>query len=109
MSTLWDRLGARVKRAGRSEEKPDEHGYRAVARLDELLPLANVVRAEIDQEIIRAREQGVSWEHLGSVLGMTKQGAQHRYRIAMTQTGKANPAWDGTVARTMGELGVKPV
>ena len=106
MSTLWDRLGARVKRAGRSEEKPDEHGYRAVARLDELLPLANAVRAEIDQEIVHAREQGVSWGYLGSLLGMTKQGAQHRYRIAMTQTGKA--IHHGTVARTMGELEVKP-
>ena len=106
MSTLWDRLGSRVKRAGRSEEKPDEHGFRAIARLTELLPLATAVTTEIDQEIIRAREQGAPWAYLGAILGMSKQGAQHRYRIAMTRTGKATHC--GTVARTMGELAVKP-
>ena len=105
MSSPWDRLAARVKRAGRSEDQPDEHGYRAVARLDELVRLSAAVNQEIDREIIHAREQGAQWQLLGGVLGMSKQGAQHRYRIAMTNTGGAvNRGW---TARTMRDLEVK--
>jgi len=76
-----------------------------MARLDELLPLARAVEQEVDEEIVRAREQGESWTMIGCALGVSKQGAQHRYRIAMTRSGRATtPGW---TPRTMAEMDVK--
>ena len=107
MGNLWDQLAARVERARRSEDRPDEHGARVMARLDELLPLAHEVEQEIDREIVRAREQGMSWSLLGATLHMSKQGAQHRYRVAMVNLRRAESTVTGAAPRTMAELEVK--
>lgn len=106
MATPWDRLGARIKRLRAEESQvPDELGYLAGERIRKIRDLALAVEQELDKEIVRARDQGASWSRLGDYLGMSKQGAQHRWRIAMTRTGGAvNPGWH---ARTMRDLVVK--
>ena len=97
MSTPWTRISKRVQLAGRAEDQPDEHGQRALARINKLVPLRRLVDKEIDKEVVRAREQGASWSALGRALGMSKQGAAHHWRIAVT-----NPC--AAVPRTMGDL-----
>ena len=97
MSTPWDRISKRVKLARPAEDQPDDHGQRSLARINELVPLRRLVEKEIDQEVVRAREQGASWTALGRMLLMSKQGAAHHWRIAVT-----NPCV--AVPRTMGDL-----
>ena len=97
MSTPWDRISKQVRLAGRSEDQPDEQGQRALARINELAPLRRMIEGEINKEVVRAREQGATWSALGRVLLMSKQGAQHHWRIAVAGPHRA-------VARTMSEL-----
>ncbi|EJF41401.1 MAG: hypothetical protein ACFNXT_04290 [Actinomyces massiliensis] len=34
--------------------------------------------ADLDAAVVRARENGRSWQQIGDILGMTKQGANNR-------------------------------
>jgi hypothetical protein len=107
MGTPWTRIAGRVNTAARHEAKRSpvdrDHPY---ARLTDLLTLRDVVENELDEHIIAARDRSsCSWDTLGGLLGMSRQGAQHRWRIAMERTGRAE--YVGRRARTMGELDVK--
>lgn len=50
----------------------------------EVLAAARTVRASIDAleqaAVQQARAEGVSWSKIGAVYGLTKQGAQQRFR-----------------------------
>ena len=80
-STPWTRLRHRIKGY---EEKADgvgdEHGFRASENLRHLQQLRTAIEAEIDREIIRAREQGAPWS--GIMYGSSKQAAQQRHAAA---------------------------
>lgn len=106
MATPWDRLAARLKRLP-AEHLVDEHGLLAGERIEKLQEYMAAVEREIDEEIIRCRAQGASWPAVGRYLGMSKQGAQQRWRIAMVRTGRE--PYDGIeVPRRMADMrGVK--
>lgn len=85
-ATPWSRLTARIIRyAEKTESEPDEHGCRSAERVRYLQQLDLAIRKEIDQEIIRARDQGAPWGNLGM---RSKQAGQARYRAAVERQGR---------------------
>jgi hypothetical protein len=106
MATPWTRLGSRIKSAAKREaDRPEVDREHPAYRLRELQDFRVAVDREIDEEIVRARECGHTWSDLGGVLGMSKQGAQHRWRMAMERTGRA--VYTGEHARSMTAFKVK--
>lgn len=77
------RLERRVTLAReRVEQVPDDElGFRASRNIGELRALQASISDQIDEEIIRGREQGAPW-HL---LGTSKQQAQQRHAAALTR------------------------
>lgn len=60
---------------------PDEHGFRARRNIEELYKLRGALDGLIDAEMVRGRDQGASW----NMLGTSKQQAQQRYKRIMAQ------------------------
>lgn len=86
-ATTWTRLRTRL--AGyeaKADTEPEEHGFRASANLRLLQDLRAAIETEIDREIIRAREQGMSWA--GIEYGSSKQAAQQRHAAAVRRQRK---------------------
>lgn len=83
----WDKLATIVNRARRSEDQPDEHGFRALARIEELLALQHRIERLVDKEVIGARDQGATWANIGGALGTTRQGAHQRHRRVVEHDG----------------------
>lgn len=78
------RLERRVTRARKRVEQQvpdDEHGFRASKNIRELRALQAFISDQIDDEIIRGREQGAHWNLLGS----SKQQAQQRHAAALAR------------------------
>jgi hypothetical protein len=79
----WTYLADRVRALERQVIGPEDRGERAAANVGLLLKLRAAVDAEIDREILRARQQGASWSLLAAVAGMgSKQAAQQRHAAA---------------------------
>ncbi len=79
----WTYLADRVRALERQAIHPDERGERAAQNVKLLLKLRDAVDAQIDREILRAREQGASWSDIAWRAGMgSKQAAQQRHAAA---------------------------
>ena len=77
------RLERRVATARERAEQvaDDEHGFRASRNIRELRELQAYISDQIDDEVIRGREQGAPW----NLLGTSKQQAQQRHAAALAR------------------------
>lgn len=50
-----------------------------LSRLDLLITAREEAEIHVSEAVISARLGGASWQEIGTVLGMTRQGAQKRY------------------------------
>ena len=53
-----------------------------LARLSVALLKSRAAEAAVDRAVHAAREAGYSWQEIGNVLGMTRQGALKKFRAA---------------------------
>lgn len=83
---VWKRLDQRIRAARDRADVSDEHGFRASRNIEELRRLRGALDGFIDAELVRGREQGASWD----MLGTSKQQAQQRYKRIMAQKRRVN-------------------
>jgi hypothetical protein len=66
-------------------------GYRVAGADPEDLAELVALHVDLDDAILRAvagqREAGITWESIGTALGITRQGAILRYNHRITKTG----------------------
>ncbi|MGH9118273.1 MAG: hypothetical protein ACRD0A_10480 [Acidimicrobiales bacterium] len=79
----WAALRRRIDHYATTAEKLSG-AERGAARVDGLRELRETIDAEIDREVIAARDQGATWERIGP----TKQAGMQRYNAAMTRKAK---------------------
>lgn len=66
-------------------EGPDPRATYAGEMLHELanaVDARNAADSAIVEAVFRARDRGASWQAIGDMLGMTRQGAMKRFRAA---------------------------
>lgn len=91
-SVKLDSLIARAEEAALSDEP-----LARVAAARDLCRELNVLGDEVvDHFVLEARRNGCSWAQIGSVLGVTRQGAQQRYGMQrrmplLTHRGRSSP------------------
>lgn len=76
-----ERRVAAVRKRVEQQVPNDERGFRASRNIRELRALQAYISDQIDDEVIRGREQGAPW-HL---LGTSKQQAQQRHAAALAR------------------------
>jgi hypothetical protein len=63
-----------------------------ISRLDIARRLREAAEELEAAQVDAARKAGATWIEIGACYGLTKQGAQQRFRAARNQAGAVNPA-----------------
>ena len=72
-------------RTGKRKGSPDD----PLDRLDAARIRREAAEADEAALVLAARESGHTWSEIGSLYGLTKQGAQQRFRAGRDQVDKA--------------------
>lgn len=48
------------------------------------------IEAQLDNAVAMARAEGISWDKIGRAFGITRQGAQKRWDLALTPSAKVS-------------------